>query len=262
MGGTEATSALGILSEKMKLLLLFLLAFLLSHETGADEIIGGKESKPYSHPYMAFLEIKNHGTQYYCGGFLIQRDFVMTAAHCAGRFITVTLGTHNISKTEATSQTFNVKQQFPHPDYNPQIFANDIMLLKLEEKAKLTVAVGTLPLPSISSSTSPGEICQTTGWGKIGVNDPGSDILQEVKLRLMDPINCKVYHFFNEKHQLCVGNPKSIKAAYRGDSGGPLICSGVAQGIVSYGRRDARPPSVFTKIAYYLPWINQILKSN
>ncbi|XP_074141315.1 chymase-like [Sminthopsis crassicaudata] len=251
-----------ILSEKMKLLFLLLLTFLLSHETGADDIIGGEESRPHSRPYMAFLKIKNHGFLYNCGGFLIRRDFVMTAAHCAGDSIKVILGAHNITKTEETWQTINVKHQFPHPEYNPRKVLNDIMLLKLEEKAKLTMAVGTLPLPSRFNSVLPGKVCRATGWGRTGVIAPASDTLQEVKVRLMNPINCKHFPSFDERFQLCVGNPKSRKSPFKGDSGGPLICSGVAQGIVSYGRNDATPPCIFTRISHYRPWINQILKAN
>ena len=50
------------------------------------EIIGGTESKPHSRPYMSYLEIvTSREKQVACGGFLIRRDFVLTAAHCAGR---------------------------------------------------------------------------------------------------------------------------------------------------------------------------------
>uniref|UniRef100_A0A452E0K0 Peptidase S1 domain-containing protein n=1 Tax=Capra hircus TaxID=9925 RepID=A0A452E0K0_CAPHI len=191
------------------------------------EIIGGTESKPHSRPYMAYLEIvTSREKQVACGGFLIRSDFVLTAAHCAGRSVTVTLGAQNIQKIE-------VIKQFP--------YAN--MTLMLEEKANLTLAV----------------MCQVAGWGRTGVKEPASSTLQEVKLRLMEPRACSHFPAFDHNLQLCVGNPQSTKS---GDSGGPLLCAGVAQGIVSYGLSNAKPPAIFTRISPYWPWIDEVLKEN
>ncbi|KAM9070763.1 chymase-like isoform 2-T2 [Sarcophilus harrisii] len=244
----------------MKLLLL--LTFLLSHETGADEIIGGKESRPHSRPYMAFLDIIRGNTWDYCGGFLIRSDFVMTAAHCAGDSIRVILGAHNIRYSERTWQTIYVKNQFLHPEYNGITFLNDIMLLQLEKEANLTKAVRPIPLASRFNSISPGQECLAAGWGRTGLMPPGSDTLQEVELTLMNPSDCKDFGSFDERSQLCVGNPNSRKAIFMGDSGGPLVCCDVAQGIVSYGNKNAKPPSGFTRITHYRSWIDQILKAN
>ncbi|XP_038166110.1 granzyme C-like isoform X2 [Arvicola amphibius] len=128
---------------------LILLTFLLPLGAGAEEIIGGHEVKPHSRPYMAFIEfVKDDGKRYRCGGFLVKDNFVLTAAHCMGSSMRVTLGAHDISIQEETQQILAVADAIPHPDYNPNDISNDIMLLKLERKAKRTKAVSPLNLPS------------------------------------------------------------------------------------------------------------------
>ncbi|GAB1298930.1 Granzyme E [Apodemus speciosus] len=94
------------------------------------EIIGGHEVMPHSRPYMAFITYD--GNKGRCGGFLIQYKFVLTAAHCWNRSMTVTLGAHNISEQERTQQIIPVEKASPHPAYNPRDHTNDIMLLKTE----------------------------------------------------------------------------------------------------------------------------------
>ncbi|XP_057578458.1 granzyme B-like isoform X2 [Hippopotamus amphibius kiboko] len=110
--------------------LLLLLAFLLPPGAKAGEIIGGHEAKPHSRPYMAFLQIWHQDVQSRCGGFLIREDFVLTAAHCWGSSINVTLGAHNIKKKERTQQVIPVRRAICHPNYDKKNYSNDIMLLK------------------------------------------------------------------------------------------------------------------------------------
>ncbi|XP_078190762.1 chymase isoform X1 [Callithrix jacchus] len=200
----------------MPLLPLPLLLFFLYSRAETGEIIGGTECKPHSRPYMAFLEIvTSRGPPKFCGAFLIRRNFVLTAAHCAGRSITVTLGAHNITEKEDTWQRIEVVKQFRHPKYNESTFHHDIMLLKLKEKANLALAVGTLPLPPQFNFVPPGRMCRVAGWGRTGVTEPISDTLQEVKLRLMDPQACSHFRDFDHNLQLCVGNPKKTKSAFK-----------------------------------------------
>ncbi|XP_053785147.1 cathepsin G isoform X2 [Desmodus rotundus] len=71
-------------------LLLILMALLLPPGAGAAEIIGGREARPHSHPYMAYLRIQSPEGGSACGGFLVREDFVMTAAHCLGRTLQLT----------------------------------------------------------------------------------------------------------------------------------------------------------------------------
>ncbi|XP_025775868.1 granzyme H-like isoform X4 [Puma concolor] len=127
--------------------LLLLLALLLPLEARTEEIIGGHEAKPHSRPYMVFVQFLVGNSKKRCGGALVNEDFVLTAAHCLGSSINVTLGAHNIKKQEKTQQIIPVRRAIPHPDYNPKNYSNDIMLLQLVKKAKLTAAVRPLGLP-------------------------------------------------------------------------------------------------------------------
>ncbi|CAM4602610.1 unnamed protein product [Leuciscus chuanchicus] len=104
-------------------------------------IIGGKEAKPHSRPYMASIQLENkHHT---CGGMLIKEDYVLTAAHCLNRsafssrdHFEVVLGAHNIKQDEKSQQRIKVLKYIRHPKFQPDNsdkndYSYDIMLLKV-----------------------------------------------------------------------------------------------------------------------------------
>ncbi|XP_059130382.1 mast cell protease 8-like [Peromyscus eremicus] len=241
-------------------LLLFLLVAVLPVSNEGGKILWGTETKPHSRPYMAFINFydsKSHLWQ--CGGFLVREDIVMTAAHCNGRNITVTLGAHDIKKQKNT-QHISVVNSVPHKDFNHTILANDIMLLKLKHKARLNNVVQKIDLPKRQDWVKPGQVCTVAGWGKLA-NGSLSNTLQEVKLEVQKSQTCqKISESYKDSIQICVGNPKEKKATAGGDSGGPFVCHNVAQGIVSGGFKNIRSPEVFTRISGFLPWIQEKMK--
>ncbi|CAH6830554.1 Gzmbl2 [Phodopus roborovskii] len=200
----------------MKLLLL-LLAFSLPPRTKAEEIIGGHEAKPHSRPYMAYLQTMNQGIPRRCGGFLIREDFVLTAAHCLGSSINVTLGAHNIKEQEKTQQIIPVAKAIPHPDYNPQKILNDIMLLKLKTKAKRSKAVRPLNLPRRKVYVKPGDTCYVAGWGKLAPRGNLANTLQEVELTVQKDQECESQYpdVYNKAVEICVGDPKVKRASFK-----------------------------------------------
>ncbi|KAM8783536.1 mast cell protease 1A-like [Rhynchonycteris naso] len=92
------------------------------------KIFGGYEAKPHSRPDMAFLRVQRAKNTTRCGGFLVHEDFMLTAAHCWGSSINVTLGAHNIGKKERTQKVIEMERAIPHPNYDANTKVNDIML--------------------------------------------------------------------------------------------------------------------------------------
>ncbi|XP_055468178.1 granzyme B(G,H)-like [Psammomys obesus] len=242
---------------------LILLTFLLPLGAGAEEIIGGHEVTPHSRPYMALVKImRDNGGNTTCGGFLIRYNFVLTAAHCRGSKMTVVLGAHNIKKQEKTQQVIPVEKAIPHPDYNSKVFYNDIMLLKLKEKAKRTRAVKPLNLPRCNVHVKPEDVCSVAGWGWTEPKGKASETLREVELTVQKDQECESRFpgSYEKTIEICAGNPEIKNASFRGDSGGPLVCHKVAAGIVSYGKGDGSPPRVYTRVSSFLSWIKKTMK--
>ncbi|KAM6043009.1 duodenase-1-like [Theristicus caerulescens] len=251
----------------MLLLLLLTSAFLLVPWAGAGRIIGGWEAKPHSRPYMAYLSIGSESGRSHCGGFLVRPDAVLSAAHCvAGKTkvnITVTLGAHNITnKKERSRKEFPVHHWVIHPNYSRHPIENDIMLLKLKPKAKLTKEVSYIRLPSHNERVEPGTLCEVAGWGRTSMTGEKTSVLMEVDLKVQSEKVCEksFKRNYRQPSVICVGDKDGKKSTFRGDSGGPLVCNGKAHGIVSYGRRYCIFPKVFTRVSYFEPWIQKELR--
>ncbi|XP_065421227.1 mast cell protease 1A-like [Chrysemys picta bellii] len=245
---------------QVQILLLLPMAFLLPHRAWAGEIIGGREAQPHSRPYMAYLDIQRGNKNHSCGGFLVAENFVLTAAHCNGDKITVSLGAHNIKQRVAEKlQKITVSEKISHENYNKATNNNDIMLLQLAESAKLNGWVDTIALPRTRKRVNPGTICSIAGWGRTVARNQftKATTLQEVDVEVLEDDEC-MYRHYNAFTMMCVGNPEKGKDSAKGDSGGPLVCGKTAQGIVSWGPYS--PPGVYTRLSTFIPWIRRTMR--
>ncbi|XP_073702253.1 granzyme B-like [Garra rufa] len=249
----------------------FLLLFGISLAGGMEsDIIGGKEAKSHSRPYMASIQYKKKHT---CGGMLIREDYVLTAAHCLNRteypdrhHAEVVLGAHNINKEEKSQQRIPVMKFIRHPMFeknNEPNYSYDIMLLKLKKKAKLNKFVKVMTLPKKNGKTPANVDCSIAGWGlKTPKGNQASDVMREVNLKLQFSFECKNKwkQHFNSKTMICsVSDGKH--AFCLGDSGSPLICNTKPQAIASYtidnDCTNATFPQIYVKISFFLPWIKK-----
>ncbi|NXX57008.1 TRY3 protein, partial [Scopus umbretta] len=75
------------------------------------------------------------------------------------------LGENDLRRQEGTEQDRMVVKVIPHPAYNPATLDNDLMLLKLDQRVRLTRAVQPLALPRFCAPA--GTTCLVSGWGTV-----------------------------------------------------------------------------------------------
>ncbi|XP_039984909.1 granzyme B(G,H)-like [Xiphias gladius] len=237
-------------------LVALILVMTLDGQVYTGEIYGGHVAAPHSRPYMVLVEQHmENGTTKYCSGFILNEDFVMTAAHCQANSYKVLLGVHNFKKTNEI-QNISVGESFPHKEYDPTGYKNDIMLLKLSSKANFNNNVRPIALAGQGDDSLP-KSCIVSGWGRVSRSEKFmSDLLMEVNVTLIDSDQ-----FAKEKLYCSEGETGPAE----GDSGGPLVCEdGKAYGVVSFTfdpDLDGLPKHCYTKIPDNRSWIQSAMKT-
>ncbi|XP_021501498.1 kallikrein-14 [Meriones unguiculatus] len=246
------------------LIILQALAIAIAQSQGDHKIIGGYTCVQNSQPWQVALQAGSM-RRFICGGVLLSDQWVITAAHCARPILHVLLGKHNLRRREASQQVLRVVRQVIHPQYQPGAHNNDVMLLKLQRRARMGHAVRTIPVAS--SCASPGTPCRVSGWGTTAspiARYPTA--LQCVEVNIMSEQVChRAYPGSITSGMVCAGVPEGGKDSCQGDSGGPLVCGGQLQGLVSWGmERCALPgyPGVYTNLCNYRTWIQRTMQSN
>ncbi|XP_078585558.1 chymotrypsinogen A-like [Branchiostoma floridae x Branchiostoma japonicum] len=243
---------------------------------GTSRIVGGENARPNSWPWQVSLQWP--GGFHFCGGTLIGRRWVLTAAHCnqeGDYFLAnkVVAGAHDLSNTAESVQVVSIEAAFPHPDYNPQTYENDIMLLKLASKVTLGGTVGLACVPPAGTDYPVGTMCWSTGWGYTSVNVDGTgpiaDELQQADLPLLSDSECTWNNAYKPESMICAGGEgPGEDGACKGDSGGPLVCEidGLYHvvGVTSFGAETCSTswPSLFARVSAFRGWISRIRRNN
>lgn len=217
-------------------------------------------------PWMVAL-LKDDGI-HYCGGVLISKKHVLTAAHCVAPFkvnrITVRVGEYDLEKDRETRHTdHRIVAVYIHEQFDNSTYENDIAILKLQRNSIANSYTWPICLPP-ESETFERKMVVVTGWGTLYYGGPPSDILMQVQVPVWVQKLCseKFSQPILETH-LCAGAYEGGKDSCQGDSGGPLMYyvdgHWMTVGIVSWGIRCGQPqsPGIYTRVNKYLDWIKE-----
>lgn len=135
-----------------------------------ERIVGGEETRPNAHPYQAGLLIMINWWTGLCGGSLISRNLVITAAHCVENTLglTVVLGAHRLfNSLEETQLRIGVEPEnvIMHPLYDARMLSSDIALVVLTFPVTFNEFIQPIKLPDeeMMRKDFAGEIATVSG---------------------------------------------------------------------------------------------------
>eukprot|EP00058_Branchiostoma_floridae_P017801 XP_002603290.1 hypothetical protein BRAFLDRAFT_261914 [Branchiostoma floridae] len=245
---------------------------MLRYDQAEGRIVNGDDATPHSWPWQVSLQTSTGW--HYCGGSIVNENWVITAAHCDPTISSdyVILGEHNKGGGTESIQSVRISRKICHQQYNSNTIDYDICLLKLATPAVFSDKVHPVCMANSGDDSSfpAGMRCYTSGWGKTSASSSGTpDILQQAMIPLISTSQCQAaWGSVNTitDRMVCAGADGATSCM--GDSGGPLVCQKDGAwnliGVVSWGSSQCSTstPAVYARVTNLRQWLDSTMANN
>ncbi|XP_058132370.1 vitamin K-dependent protein Z isoform X2 [Dasypus novemcinctus] len=201
----------------------------------------------------------------FCGGVIIQENFVLTTAKCSLIHKNISVKT-NFNRQSNDLLTIKIKRIHVHMRYNEETGENDISLLELEEPIQCLRTVRPICMPEKDFAEHiliPGKVGYISGWTVNGTELGNSPILLPVTH--FDGEECgKVLNvtvttrMYCEKSELGAGQWLEGSIVAR-EHRGTWFLTGIMNSLPT---EESGQVFLFTKISRYSLWFAQIMNYN
>ncbi len=235
-------------------------------DLAAARVIGGSETPIEAFPFQVALMFGNFQ---FCGGTLVNSEYVLTAAHCVDglvpRDVDVLIGTRDLTQG---GERVGVEAFRPHPGFNNSL-DNDVALLRLERR--LLYPRVFVQTPDQLSLSAPGTLGTVIGWGQLDDGSSPNTLRRADGLPVLTNEACanSAGIFFGNigPRTLCAGLDRQGKGTCFGDSGGPLLVpvgeTWVEIGITSFIiNRDqcGNVPGAYTRVSELYDYVVSVAR--
>ncbi|XP_067219202.1 chymotrypsin-like elastase family member 2A [Chanodichthys erythropterus] len=240
-----------------------------------NKIVGGEDATAGSWPWQVSIYVT--GISHNCGGTLITKDWVLSAAHCFQKIdvskVVMYFGRLRQFGSNPNETSRTASRIINHPNYDSSPFDNDIALVQLSSSVNFTDYIKPVCLAAAGSVFDGGTESWVTGWGRLQPDGQLPNTLQQVMMPIVSNSDCdKAYLLINRitSNMICAGFlNQQEKSICPGDSGGPVLSRNgslwIQSGISSFTSKkcdDPKYPSVFARVSRYQDWIKSYMGNN
>ncbi len=247
-------------------------AFAVEGPAGEDEVtfqpqvVGGDPVPDGKYKFVAALRDVTRGNsayqQQFCGGTLIDRNSVLTAAHCletvTAAQLRVTVGRTVLNSDQG--QTRRVEAIYRHPKYTSSLisFRYDAAVLELSSRIRNISAVK-IPETTVNKFEESEGVAKVAGWGSTTKQPSNKDPnypnrMQEAEVPIVSDREAKRAYDSDYAPALMLAAGEGGKDTCQGDSGGPIFVQKRTErffqiGITSFGNGCGAEgfPGVYTE---------------